>query len=576
MKRFAAVAFALCILPALIAQAEEAAEAPKAATGLTPAARKYLVEKYFPGADDKALDEACEILRLPQSMADDVSKLEWEKGQLERFATPKLFFLAKCPDGKTRAICFRKDERRNDRLLDDARARILKRLYSDAAYQGEVAPPLAKWQEKREVAPTTLFLSACTQMEKAGLTLDQATIERAAKNLSAEKTQRNEIARALAALAECENAGALCQAGIWLLSRLDAMHFHREDRKSGTPDLEAMDARTFFENVFYAVKARNEFPWGKQVSEADFFQHVLSPRGTGEPLQRWRRHFYEALAPELKDVKDAKAAINLAVTVCYDFFQYEGDTTWEDFGMLSALAVHEGRCEDCSNVENCLLRSIGLPACQAFTPMWGHCDGNHAWTEIPGLREVSGDGQSGVKIYIKNWDGLVDVTEQYTPITRIELATPGKGKASLNVFNDGEWRVVARAEIKEGKAAFEKVGCRRNFALVVRVEGEKDRLFDVRTDKSVRELKGAAPEEGRFECKFDKQSPLGEFKPDKDCKVEIWTPEGFKEIECERVSTGALKFNAHADCMYRLVGEGMSSRLFTVEMKDGAVVTLVR
>lgn len=574
MKRLAAAVLSLALLPALFAQAAQ----PAKPSGLSAAARKYLVEKYFKGVDpdDKALDDACEILRLPQSMADDVSRLEWEKGQLERFAAPKLFFLAKCPDGKTRAICFRNDERRNDRQLDDARVRILKRLYSDAAYRAEAAPELVKWQGKREVAPTTMLLSACAQMEKAKLTLDDATLERAAKNLSAETTNKGEIARALGALAECENAGALCQAGIWLLSRLDAMSFAREDRKSGVADLEAMDARTFFENVFYAVKARNEFAWGKQVSEADFFQHVLSPRGTGEPLQRWRRHFYEALAPELKDVKDAKAAINLAVTVCYDFFQYEGDTTWEDFGMLTALAVHEGRCEDCSNVENALLRAIGLPACQAFTPMWGHCDGNHAWTEIPGLREASPDGANGVKIYIKNWDGLVDVTAQYTPVTRIELSTAGKGKASLNVFNSGEWCVVARAEIKDGKVAFENVGCRRNFALCVRVEGEKDRLFDVRTDKSVREVKGAAPEEGRLECRFDKQSPLGEFKPDRDCKVEMWTPEGFVEVESERVSTGALKFSAHSECVYRLVGEGMSNRLFTVEMKDGAVQTLVR
>ncbi len=578
MKRLAAVIFALCILPALIAHAAEPAQAAKPTAGLTQAARKYLVEKYFKGVDvnDKSLDEACEILRLPKSVADDISRLEWEKGQLDRFGTPKLFFLARCPDGKTRAICFRNDERRNDRILDDARVRILKRLYSDAAFNAKVAPELERWLDISQFNSVDVLTALLAKMTKAKLSVDGDTLDRFTKNLSREGVPRIELSRSLSALAECENAGELCQAAIWLVSRLDAMSFTREDRKSGIADLDAMDARTLFENVFYAVKARSEFPWGKQVSEADFFQHVLSPRGTGEPLQRWRRHFYEALAPELKDVKDAKAAINLAVTVCYDFFQYEGDTTWEDFGMLSALAVHEGRCEDCSNVENCLLRSIGLPACQAFTPYWGHGDGNHAWTEIPGLRDVSGDGANGVKLYIKNWDGLVDVTEQYTPVTRLEVATEGKGKASLNVFNDGEWRVVARAEIKEGKAAFEKVGCRRNFALVVRVEGEKDRLFDVRTDKTVRELNGAAPEEGRFECKFDKQSPLGEFKPDKDCKVEIWTPEGFKEVESERVSTGALKFSAHPDCMYRLAGEGMSNRLFTVELKDGAVVTLVR
>ena len=174
MKRFAAVAFALCILPALIAHAAEPAETPKPARALTQAARKYLVEKYFKGVDvnDKSLDEACEILRLPKSMADDVSKLEWEKGQLERFATPKLFFLAKCPDGKTRAICFRKDERRNDRALDDARLRILKRLYSDAAYNAKPVPELEHWLDVSQFKTVDLFRALLGKMADAKLSLD--------------------------------------------------------------------------------------------------------------------------------------------------------------------------------------------------------------------------------------------------------------------------------------------------------------------------------------------------------------------------------------------------------------------
>ncbi|KAA0213421.1 transglutaminase domain-containing protein [bacterium] len=549
--------------------AESAEQRPK----LNAAAREYLLQEHFKSAP-QTLDGALEFLEMPPSIREHCAAEAWEKGQLEKFGVNRQFFLARCPDGKTRAFHFRGDERRNERELTPAQVRVLRRLYSDAAF---TAPPPAEFARVRERGRLQgldeTLLVARARCEAAGFKLDEATLARLDRNQKADTTRRGELALALSALAECENAGELCWAALWTISRMDAMSFAREDRSLSKGDLATVEARAFFENVYYAVKARREMPWGRSVSERDFLHHVLSPRGTGEPAQRWRRQFYEALAPELKDVKDPAEAIKLATDVVYSFFQYEGDTTWEDFGMLTALAVHEGRCEDCSNVENCMLRAVGLPACQAYTPWWGNGDGNHAWTEIPGLRKVSGDGTGGgaVKIFIKTWDGLDDVTDQYVTVTRLEVAATGDGQASLNVFNHEQWRTLARTPVAQGKALFEKIGCRKPFALVVKVEGMPDRAFAVETDKSVRPLLSGQAQDGLFEARFEKQCVLGEFRPDKPVKVQVWSADGWQEVSAQRVSTGAIQFMASQDCLYRLVGEGLRDRPFTLTQAEGTL-----
>jgi hypothetical protein len=358
---------------------------------------------------------------------------------------------------------------------------------------------------------------------------------------------------------------------------MDQMTFHREKGEGSINDLAAVDARCFFENVLYAVKARHEFAWGAEVPDRDFLNHVLSPRGTGEPLQRWRRHYYEAIAPELKD-KTRDEAITIATNAAYDFFQYEGDTTWEDFGMLTALAVHEGRCEDCSNVECCMLRAVCIPGAQAFTPWWGHGDGNHAWTWIPSFGKGASDGAGAVKVYTKTWDGLDDVTDQNTPVTRIECDAPANAaeKLQLLVWNHDDWRIVARAMPANGKAVFEKVGNRKHFALMVRTPGGTDRMVVLGPKSEPRWLNNAEKIEGGTDFSFEKQSPLGEFQPDKQYQVQVWTSAGWHNLPSERVTTGALKFKAAQDRLYRIQGDGISGRPFTIEEIEGELAARVR
>ena len=563
-----------------ITSAKEVASTP-AKLDLPDSVREYLAAKYFDECEpgDARIEKAVEVLQVPDAILAHIRTDDWEAGQLENFATNKLHLIVKASNGETHSIVFRDGQKRSDRKLTPERERVLRRLYSDAAFGAPEAAELV--DARRKLDPTKVLEQAIAGLDDKHA-LDEDTLKRARENLKAAKGGGTELAIALAALGAGEHPIANRWAAVWLVSRMDKMDFDREDSALSINDLETMDARTFYEDVFYATKARLEFAWGTKCGDADFLQQVLSPRGTGEPLQRWRRHFFEALEPELRSMKDGDAgkAIDLARSAAYDFFQYEGDTTWEDFGMLTALAVHEGRCEDCSNVENCMLRAAGLPAAQAFTPWWGAGDGNHAWTVIPSIDGgKNGNGGKAVKVYLKTWDKLEDITAVNTEVmdVAIELDEAATGeKAALCVWNHEEWRVVARSKIDGHKVTFKDVGRRRSFVLCVQADDSKDRLVALVDGKQINLDNPATPDAGKeaFECEFEKACDLGEFQPDEDYTVYVHTLEGWQEVDSARVSTGAVSFTCDPSRLYRVVGAGINARPFTAKLGvDGPVLT---
>lgn len=579
-----------CIGPAIaaflliIASPPAPAGEPQSPEGSgTAEARKYIVEKYLGGVDpgDSSAGGAIEILTPAKDIQESAGAMEWEKGQIEKFAADKLFLLVKCPDGKIRSIVFRGGKARNERETDESRIRVLRRLYSGDSLKSPPSEPLASWLSRESVNPSELFESAVSCAAGfGGLALDAETVSRSRRNMFAEKTRTSALARALGALKETPRAAECCLAAVWLVAKMDKMAFLREQGAGSVDDLSAIDARTFFENVYFAVEARARFPWAAEVKYKDFLEFVLSPRATNEPLQRWRRHFFEALEPEVRglDAGGADKARAVASNAYADYFQYEGATTWEDFGLLTSLLVHEGRCEDCSNVLNAMYWTLGFPACQAFTPWWGHCNGNHAWTWLRGRGEPPGDGRNGVKVYVKVWDGAEDVTSEYTPVTSIKVEAAGEGQAELCVWNHEEWRRVARARVKDGFALFENVGCRLHFALLVKVPGGEARLADVRPGGAVSWMSVSAddPADGKsFEAVLDKISPIGEFSPDSEYSLQAWTASGWKDVPSTRHPTGSVAFAARADRLYMMKGKGMTDRPFTVEKAEGSGEILV-
>lgn len=146
-------------------------------------------------------------------------------------------------------------------------------------------------------------------------------------------------------------------------------------------DIAVMNGDQLLENIRLAEKTRTEFAWGKQVSDAMFRNFVLPHRVTQEPyVARWRKMFYEELAPRVKRMSMTEAALEVNHW-CHEHATYQ-PSDGRDQDPLTTIRAGLGRCEEEMILAICALRSVGIPARQCYTPYWPHTDDNHAWVEV--------------------------------------------------------------------------------------------------------------------------------------------------------------------------------------------------
>jgi len=151
-------------------------------------------------------------------------------------------------------------------------------------------------------------------------------------------------------------------------------HLSRVDKVSMTPTM-------LYDHVTLSVQARHEFPWGPIIGDDLFLPYVLPHCVAQEPLENWRRPFYEELRERVKACSTATQAALEINRWCNESVTYV-PTSWRDMGPLTTRKVGVGRCEEEMIFYICAARSVGIPARSCYTPLWGFMDSNHAWVEV--------------------------------------------------------------------------------------------------------------------------------------------------------------------------------------------------
>lgn len=148
-----------------------------------------------------------------------------------------------------------------------------------------------------------------------------------------------------------------------------------------TVDLTSIDENTLSDNIEFAFKAKEEFPWGKNQSRELFLHYVLPHRISQEPLENWRPYFYEQLRPVVESCSTAYQAALAVNRWCGEKVKFK-QTQPRDQGPFETLASGYGRCEEMVIFFVDACRGVGIPAREAWTPYWATCDNNHAWAEV--------------------------------------------------------------------------------------------------------------------------------------------------------------------------------------------------
>ncbi len=185
---------------------------------------------------------------------------------------------------------------------------------------------------------------------------------------------------------------ALGEAGVNRIELVASLAELKGDERNGwaflvanmsAKDLRSISAELLTEHIHYAYVARARFPWTRSLSDERFYHYVLPIRSAQEPLEAWRKFFFEEIQPILAEAKcktleEAALAVN---RYCGSKVKFK-PTPANDQAPLETHEKGFGRCEEEMIYFNAVARSAGIPSRSVSTPFWPFQDNNHAWCEV--------------------------------------------------------------------------------------------------------------------------------------------------------------------------------------------------
>ncbi|MCB9852507.1 MAG: hypothetical protein H6819_05390 [Phycisphaerales bacterium] len=145
-----------------------------------------------------------------------------------------------------------------------------------------------------------------------------------------------------------------------------------------------LDSRILDETLEYALKARDEFPWTRRLSNQKFHNDVLPYASLDETREPWRKKFYEICKPFVADCKTATEAACAVNQNVFNAVNVHYNTDRSKTNQSPAEAIAEGRAT-CTGLSILLVdacRSVGIPARIAGVANWNGKEGNHTWVEV--------------------------------------------------------------------------------------------------------------------------------------------------------------------------------------------------
>ena len=135
----------------------------------------------------------------------------------------------------------------------------------------------------------------------------------------------------------------------------------------------------YLDNVKATFKAREEMPWGRTVPELLFRHFVMPIRVNNENLDNARIVLYDELKKRVEGLSMTEAILELNHW-CHEHVTYQPSNA-RTLSPLACMKTAIGRCGEESTFTVAVLRTLGIPARQVYTPRWAHTEDNHAWVE---------------------------------------------------------------------------------------------------------------------------------------------------------------------------------------------------
>lgn len=283
-------------------------------------------------------------------------------------------------------------------------------------------------------------------------------------------------------------------------ARFLADHMPAGDRESLTADF-------LGENLRLALKAREAFPWAKEVPEEIFLNDVLPYAVFDEPRDPWRAFFFEkagAIAKDAKSAGEAAQALNREIFNVVNVHYHTGRKR-PNQSAKESMEIGKATCTGLSVILVNACRAVGIPARAVGTPLWANGRGNHTWVEIwDGGWHFTGADEYDQEGLNRGWF-VNDAAQAKADVPRHAIYATSWKKEGLSfpmVWSPGSERVAAvnvteryanrgdsgGSAAKAGVRLFDKKGGTRLVAKVVALDASGRTLGEAETKSGTADL----------------------------------------------------------------------------------------
>lgn len=151
-------------------------------------------------------------------------------------------------------------------------------------------------------------------------------------------------------------------------------------------DAHVITADLLIENIDLAFDVWESRAWSKHYSFDDFCEYILPYRIEDEPLEKWRKMYYERYSPILNSLYQGNDVIEAAKAIV-SYLKKEKFTNNYDFSLphLGASYLMENRigyCRENCDVVTYVLRSLGIPVATDFYHISPVYQSKHYWSAL--------------------------------------------------------------------------------------------------------------------------------------------------------------------------------------------------
>lgn len=263
-----------------------------------------------------------------------------------------------------------------------------------------------------------------------------------------------------------------------------------KERETFLPDLENITSEFLINNIDRAFHVKEQSPFCRGISDADFYEYILPYRVDYEKLEPWRDLILNTLTEQQKDsiysFSNVLAATNFIDNMLQKNFDFGGSRYYKQKKVRcysELMSDKVGKCDDMCNLIVMVLRTVGIPVALDGISYRRASDSNgHGWCVIidpkhdknypfdaladngPGLFELPDDNppkvlrkqfavisnnsiKSNVEVIHPNFykQNSLDVTSEYLetvnisiPLDSLDALVP----VYLNIWHRGEWKPI--------------------------------------------------------------------------------------------------------------------------------------